>query len=103
MRKIIVDGTVILLLVCALTPPTVSHAQAVRDLWVEKTTKATERCHALYRRSVQHVKRRDFADCMGDQVERATNACIGIARDRFASCVMEQSLRVMETCDLSEC
>jgi hypothetical protein len=81
-----------------------AHSENIEgDKWIEQLGKASTACLAQFRRKFGDVKGHDFADCLTDQSSKATKGCIGQSRSEFPNCFRERSLRVMETCDLTQC
>jgi hypothetical protein len=73
------------------------------ELWVKQVGDATKACAAQFRQKFGETKGSRFADCLTDQTVKATETCIGVAKDAFAGCVSGRALKVMQSCDLSRC
>jgi len=71
------------------------------DHWVSDTGTATKRCLALFNKRFHNDTTKNFANCMTDQVQKATEPCVGVTN--FSDCMMQNSLRVMNSCDLTHC
>ena len=100
MRALLGVGSALALLALVPAP---SKAETAKDELIERQMKATTNCASQFRQKFENVKGKDFATCLTEQVHNAIQICIGKNRDDFAPCVIGNTLRVTETCDLSRC
>jgi hypothetical protein len=96
------DKTMRSALIIAMLLGSIAHAETLdRGKWVEQTGRASKSCLTKFRQKFGEAKGNNYADCVTDQNNKAVDACIG--NSEFSNCVLEQSLRVLEVCDLSGC
>jgi hypothetical protein len=81
--------------------PLVQAEPLDRAKWVEQTGRASKSCLAKFRLKFGEAKGHNYADCVTDQNNKATDTCIGSSE--FSNCVLERSLMVLRACDLSKC
>ena len=72
-----------------------------RDKWIAQTGKASKSCLAKFRQKFGEDKGHNYSGCVTDQTNKAIDDCVGSTE--FSNCVLENSLRVLEVCDLSSC
>jgi hypothetical protein len=72
-----------------------------RDKWVGQTARANKTCLAKFRQKFGGANDHNYADCVADQTNKQIDACVG--NSEFSNCVLQQSLKVLEACDLSKC
>jgi hypothetical protein len=72
-----------------------------RDKWVGQTERANKTCLAKFRQKFGGAKDHNYAGCVTDQTNKEIDACAG--NSEFSNCVLQQSLKVLELCDLSKC
>ncbi len=90
------------ILIIAMLLASIDQAEALdRDKWIEQTARANKACQAKFRRKFGEAIGHSYTDCVTDQKNKAVDACTG--NSEFANCVLEQSLKVLEVCDLSGC
>lgn len=76
---------------------------SAREQITEEASKATKACIAVFNSTVHRAKGKDFANCLGDQVEKAVGSCPSKSKNGFTRCVLDRTLDVMRTCDVSRC
>jgi hypothetical protein len=80
-----------------------TQSSAREQIITEEASKATKACIAVFNSTVHGAKGKDFANCLGDQVEKAVGNCPTKSKKDFTRCVLGKTLNVMRRCDVSRC